>query len=227
VVTTREGLLNGGGMADYLPPRSVEQYGAFFLRFFFDVFFFIIVLIILMNIIFGIILDTFAALREETQNKTNDMKNTCFICSIDRSEFDRNGTPFEIHIKSEHNMWMYLYYLVYLKTKDETEFTGLESYVAELLEEEDVSFYPMYKALCLGTDEEDEDPFQVEMKENFEKIFEMQSFMKKTVMDMKTEQQDNQLKAVDVNKGFTTSLEQILAAQEQMMSELNTARQIT
>jgi len=227
VVTTREGLLNGGGMADYLPPRSVEQYGAFFLRFFFDLSFFIIVLIILMNIIFGIILDTFAALREETQNKTNDMKNTCFICSIDRSEFDRNGTPFEIHIKSEHNMWMYLYYLVYLKTKDETEFTGLESYVAELLEEEDVSFYPMYKALCLGTDEEDEDPFQVEMKENFEKIFEMQSFMKKTVMDMKTEQQDNQLKAVDVNKGFTTSLEQILAAQEQMMSELNTARQIT
>jgi len=225
-VTIREGLINGGGMADYLPPRSIEEPANFYARFVFDLSFFIIVLIILMNIIFGIILDTFAALREETQNKTNDMKNTCFICSIDRSTFDRNGTPFEIHIKAEHNMWMYLYYLVYLKTKDETEYTGLESYVAALLEEEDVSFYPMYKAMCLGTDDEEVDPFQLEVAEKFDVVNRDLGIVKKNIMDMKSEASDTQLKSADFSKKVTTALDNIASQQEQILSELATARQV-
>ena len=36
---------------------------------------------------------------------------------------------FEEHCKSEHNMWHYLYFIVLIKVKDPTEFTGPESYV--------------------------------------------------------------------------------------------------
>ena len=36
---------------------------------------------------------------------------------------------FETHIKEEHNMWHYLYFIVLVKVKDPTEFTGPESYV--------------------------------------------------------------------------------------------------
>ena len=36
---------------------------------------------------------------------------------------------FEEHIKCEHNMWHYLYFIVLVKVKDPTEFTGPESYV--------------------------------------------------------------------------------------------------
>merc|ERR1719487_1637114 len=85
-------------MADYLAPRSIEDMDNFLARFFFDLSFFCVILVILMNVIFGIIIDTFSALRDMTETKINDMKTTCFICSIDRYTFDRQGTPFEIHI---------------------------------------------------------------------------------------------------------------------------------
>jgi len=40
---------------------------------------------------------------------------------------------FEEHIKSEHSMWHYLYFLVLVKVKDPTEYTGPESYVAQMI----------------------------------------------------------------------------------------------
>ena len=53
----------------------------FFFRVIFDLSFFImVILIIIQNLIFGVIIDTFATLRAE-KNATDDMlQNTCFIC---------------------------------------------------------------------------------------------------------------------------------------------------
>jgi hypothetical protein len=36
-----------------------------------------------------------------------------------------------------------------LKTKDETDFNGNESYIAEKFEKEDISWFPLHKALSL------------------------------------------------------------------------------
>ena len=43
-------------------------------------FFFIVIVIIIQNLIFGVIIDTFAALRAEKDHKEEVLKNTCFIC---------------------------------------------------------------------------------------------------------------------------------------------------
>ena len=42
--------------------------------------FFFIVIIIVLNLIFGVIIDTFADLRAEKQQKEDILKNSCFIC---------------------------------------------------------------------------------------------------------------------------------------------------
>merc|ERR1711988_118968 len=224
LVVVREGLLNGGGMADYLKPRSVEDKANFFARFFFDLSFFVVILIILMNIIFGIIIDTFSAMREMTESKLEDMKTTCFICSIDRYTFDRQGTPFDIHIKQEHNMWKYLYYLVYLNTKDETEYTGLESYVAELISEDNVAFYPIHKSMCLDADDEEEDPFQVDVVAKFENLGRELTFLKKTVMYLKSDSATMQANTVEFNKGLMTQLQNLSDQQTTILNELNMAK---
>lgn len=56
-----------------------------------------------------------------------------FLCmsvtGLNRSAFDNKTVSFEEHIKCEHNMWHYLYFIVLVKVKDPTEFTGPESYV--------------------------------------------------------------------------------------------------
>ena len=52
------------------------------------------------------------------------------LLGLDRSAFDNKVVSFDEHINSEHNMWHYLYFIVLLKVKDTTEFTGPESYVS-------------------------------------------------------------------------------------------------
>jgi hypothetical protein len=74
----------GGGVGDALTPQSYEKKTEYYLRIVFDLSFFLIVVIILLNIIFGIIIDTFAELRDNKRQMDDDMKNKCFICNIDR-----------------------------------------------------------------------------------------------------------------------------------------------
>jgi inositol 1,4,5-triphosphate receptor type 1 len=154
ITTLNQGLRNGGGIGDILraPSSTVSftfgfkikdqsckkkrkvyikmfQEPLFVARVVYDLLFFFIVIIIVLNLIFGVIIDTFADLRSEKQQKELILKNTCFICGLNRSAFDNKTVSFEEHIKHEHNMWHYLYFIVLVRVKDPTEFTGPESYV--------------------------------------------------------------------------------------------------
>ncbi len=48
---------------------------------------------------------------------------------MERKAFDNKHVTFEEHVRYEHNMWHYLYFIVLIKVKDPTDFTGPESYV--------------------------------------------------------------------------------------------------
>jgi len=58
----------------------------FFARVVYDLIFFFVVIIIVLNLIFGVIIDTFADLRSEKQNKEEVLRNSCFICGKTRSK---------------------------------------------------------------------------------------------------------------------------------------------
>ena len=51
-------------------------------RVIYDLAFFFLLIIIVLNLIFGVIIDTFADLRSEKQTKEEVLKNTCFICGM-------------------------------------------------------------------------------------------------------------------------------------------------
>lgn len=57
----------------------------YIVRFFYDVTCFMIINIILLNIIFGIIIDTFAELRKVKTQVEDNKANVCFICSLQRN----------------------------------------------------------------------------------------------------------------------------------------------
>jgi len=56
-----------------------KQEPLFVARVVYDLLFFFIVIIIVLNLIFGVIIDTFADLRSEKQQKELILKNTCFV----------------------------------------------------------------------------------------------------------------------------------------------------
>ncbi|CAH1103547.1 unnamed protein product [Psylliodes chrysocephalus] len=149
ITTLNQGLRNGGGIGDILRAPSSEE-TLFVARVVYDLLFFFVVIIIVLNLIFGVIIDTFADLRSEKQQKELILKNTCFICGLHRSAFDNKIVSFEDHIKCEHNMWHYLYFIVLIKVKDPTEFTGPESYVHAMVKTANLEWFPRLRAISLA-----------------------------------------------------------------------------
>ena len=113
----------GGGLADWmigeLGNTVTTNYDIFTYvgRWLLDIAFFLIILVLLLNIIFGITIDQFGALRDEANENRRLRQDFCFICNNPQNRFNshymqqgvRQG--FKKHIKEHHNMWNYLFYM--------------------------------------------------------------------------------------------------------------------
>uniref|UniRef100_A0A7M4FZF3 Inositol 1,4,5-trisphosphate receptor n=1 Tax=Crocodylus porosus TaxID=8502 RepID=A0A7M4FZF3_CROPO len=152
VTVLNHGLRNGGGVGDILRKPSKDE-SLFPARVIYDLLFFFIVIIIVLNLIFGVIIDTFADLRSEKQKKEEILKTTCFICGLERDKFDNKTVSFEEHIKYEHNMWNYLYFIVLVRVKNKTDYTGPESYVAQMIKVRNLDWFPRMRAMSLVSNE--------------------------------------------------------------------------
>jgi len=92
ISTLNFGLRAGGGIGDALPSNSYfnESKEVYYLRALNDLSFMMIIIVLFFNIIFGIIIDTFAGLRDEKATMEDDMRNVCFICGQDRQSVSVN-----------------------------------------------------------------------------------------------------------------------------------------
>jgi len=198
--TLNLGLRSGGGIADAIGTLNYSSTskngGQFFARAIFDLSFFIIMIILFLNLIFGMIIDAFGDLRDQKTSNDEDQNNVCFICGIERSEFERH-INFEQHILGEHNIWSYIYYLVYLLDRAETakvEMTDIENMVLKKYNQKDFSWVPVGQSLTL------------------EEIYEKEKLNKENELDKVTKKVDTIQKTVsELDARFTTKMEQILS----------------
>jgi hypothetical protein len=130
--------------------KSWENLPLFFGRWMLDMVFFISVLLLLLNMINGIIVSTFSAIREESEQKADDEVNRCFICSIDKMEFKKRKLSFEMHIKKEHNVKNYINFIVFLKTTPNKNLDSNQEYIKDCIENRDINVFPIYQSKALG-----------------------------------------------------------------------------
>jgi len=149
------GTRSGGGIGDMLPTISYKYGVKYFIgRFIYDLTFFILIIMIMGNVTFGLIVDTFGALRDETYKYENDRENICFICQISRDKCLLNNINYEKHIKNDHSLWSYVDFLVYLHLYNANDFTRIEGKVWDKLLERDYGWLPMNNEI--SEDEEDD-----------------------------------------------------------------------
>ncbi|KRX66923.1 Inositol 1,4,5-trisphosphate receptor itr-1, partial [Trichinella sp. T9] len=158
----RWGLSSGGGIGDVLR-KPHPQEPLFYMRILYDLSFYFILIVIVLNLIFGVIIDTFADLRNEKQENEEIIRNTCFICGLERSHFENKPVSFDEHIKNDHNIWNYFYFYVLLNTKSSTEFTGPESYVYDMIKEGNVDWFPRMRTMKLAIQEGDSEQTEVKI----------------------------------------------------------------
>ena len=95
----------------------------------------------------------------------------------------------------DHNTWNYVYYLYYLKKKDKTEFTGVDSYVHNMIERDDHNWIPIEKALAIYQLDDEESTHEEVMIKLYSKIKEMGIRSEKAI-----EQRNRLMKAVNNRK---------------------------
>ena len=138
------GTRSGGGIGDVLPKISYKKsVDAFIVRFFYDMTFFILIIMIMGNVTFGLIVDTFGSLRDETYKYHYDKKNICFICQLSRDGCLLKKIDYDTHIKKNHNLWSYIDFLCYLHLYNANDFSRVENLVWEKLLKKDYDWLPI------------------------------------------------------------------------------------
>jgi len=150
------GPRSSGGIGDMASDVSYsgDNKPHYYVRWLTDMGIFYMLNIIIMNLIFGVIISTFAELRDKKSEIDENIENVCTICSLESNTFEKNSKGFEHHLQTEHNPFNYIFYMYALKKKYETEYTGMESYVDNEIFNESVAWFPQNRAMSINNGEE-------------------------------------------------------------------------
>nr|AHW99829.1 ryanodine receptor [Sogatella furcifera] len=136
-----KGVRAGGGIGDEIEPPDGDDNEVY--RIMFDITFFFFVIVILLAIIQGLIIDAFGELRDQLESVKEDMESNCFICGIGKDYFDKVPHGFDTHVQQEHNLANYMFFLMHLINKPDTEYTGQETYVWNMYQQRCWDFFPV------------------------------------------------------------------------------------
>lgn len=136
-----KGVRAGGGIGDEIGDPVGDDYEAY--RIIFDITFFFFIIVILLAIIQGLIIDAFGELRDQLDSVKEDMESNCFICGIGKDYFDKVPHGFDTHVQQEHNLANYMFFLMHLINKPDTEYTGQETYVWNMYQQRCWDFFPV------------------------------------------------------------------------------------
>jgi len=153
------GILFAGDYANTLGGLEYEHHKHETWRMVFDLAFFLVVTVCLMNMVFGIMIDTFATLRDEQADKNDQRLNYCFVCCHHRSMFDSHS-KFQHHRDSEHNVLDYLYFVVAVLETDADDRNGYETYVYGMIESQKSEWLPIKRAASLQEEQAEDDESQ-------------------------------------------------------------------
>jgi hypothetical protein len=79
----------------------------------------------------------------------------CFICGVNRFEFETKNKSWLDHTQKEHNAFAYLYFILYVQQKPGNQCSGVEKHVKQLVLREDPNFFPVGRCLSIGVSTED------------------------------------------------------------------------
>ena len=142
---------SGGNLGNFIDEAGEghENKDGDMIRYALDISYTIIMVWLVWQMVSGLIVDTFESLRGIREDKENDMKSTCFICGMDKEKIEKyypGKEGFEKHLQ-DHSVINYFFYTFYLEDKDSSEYSGLESYIKNQIDNESISWFPIGRSL--------------------------------------------------------------------------------
>ena len=121
----------------------------YFNLYFLEILYSILMVYLVFQMTAGLIVDTFISIRKEQEDISKDLKNICFICGSEREEIEIYYTGKEGFKKHQvdHNLFSYFCFVFYLRDKNESEYSGIETYVKGTLLKDSISWLPINRFL--------------------------------------------------------------------------------
>lgn len=114
-------------------------------RLIFDILFNFSILLLTVQILSGLIINKFGALRDDAEKTREDLTTNCIMCGENIEVIERKtGKSFDHHINQVHCCWDYMLLIGYLSKKPELEHTGIESYVYSKITKKDHRWLPYF-----------------------------------------------------------------------------------
>ena len=145
-----QAFTNGQGLAGILSSLLNESTADFYGLFFLNIMFFILINTILLNIVLAILVDTFSALRQKSEFFETDSSTICFICGIQKFNFEKSGIDFETHVEKDHDVWTYVNFLIFMSAKSEKDCNGVEAEIYDKIKKGSLDWFPKKRSLKLG-----------------------------------------------------------------------------
>jgi hypothetical protein len=114
-------------------------------RMWLDLAFYFVILATLRHIFFAIIVETFGQLRELKNERDEKLHNSCFICGVERHDFEKAGfnQTFYTHRFIDHHIQNYIHFIFAVLEQPPHQDLGIESYVRECMKKKDVTWVPI------------------------------------------------------------------------------------
>jgi len=80
----------------------------------------------------------------------SDSEKKCFICNIEKYNFEKAAIDFEKHRNEDHNLWNYSDFLILMSQKTEKDCTGIEDEIYNKIKKGDMSWLPIKRSINLG-----------------------------------------------------------------------------
>jgi len=103
---------------------------------------------VLRNSFMAIILDTFAKLREVEYERNLQASNSCFICGVEKHDYDKMINPgtsstFGFHRSVTHRTENYIYFVLSIWSQPPQADNGLQMYIRNRIIANDTSWFPI------------------------------------------------------------------------------------
>jgi hypothetical protein len=127
--------------SDYTKYTS-ENMGLYTQRLFLDVGFHMLIKSLWLTFIMAIGIFAYFDFFYSEEEKVIDTYGKCFICHLDRDLFLKYKLNFDKHIRHEHNTLSYIYFIMYLVTKNPEKLTKSEEHILNKFRIFDFSWIP-------------------------------------------------------------------------------------
>lgn len=130
--TLNTGLRTGGGIGEGIGQAYMDDdKNYYWWRILYDMAWFFLINVLMLNIIFGIIIDSFAELRDLRNAKQKEIEDVCLICGINKKDLKLRRLSWNQHKQKDHEPIAYLAFILHINNETLENSDGAEKYVKE------------------------------------------------------------------------------------------------